>query len=216
MRIGILLAMDRERDAAVAVLGGQEGVLAGNTIRIATSGMGKVNAAIATTRLILEFKPDCIISSGCAGGLAPDVRQMSIVVSSEVCYHDVWCGEGNEPGQVQGLPARFASDPQLYRKALETKCGAVIHGGLICSGDLFVDSVEAARGILAANPEAIAVDMESGAIAQTCYRAGVPFISLRVISDTVTADDRTAQYEGFWNDIADNSFDFLKTFLEKL
>jgi adenosylhomocysteine nucleosidase len=42
--------------------------------------------------MISEFRPDVIISSGCAGGNGDDVNIQDIVVSSELVYHDVYCG----------------------------------------------------------------------------------------------------------------------------
>ncbi len=74
-----------------------------------------------------------------------------------------------------------------------------IHLGDICSGEQFVTDAEALRSIKEAFPHALAVDMESAAIAQVCHIYGVPFISARIISDTPGAcDDHHAQYEGFW------------------
>lgn len=65
-------------------------------------------------------------------------------------------------------------------------------------------------------PEAKAVDMESCAIAQACYINRVPFISFRVISDIPLRDTDASQYHDFWNQIADNSFQITKTFVESL
>ena len=64
-------------------------------------------------------------------------------------------------------------------------------------------------------PDAIAVDMESGAIAQTCHIHGVPFLSLRIISD-VAGEDHQEEYDNFWKTVADDSFEAVRTFLESL
>ena len=91
-----------------------------------------------------------------------------------------------------------------------------IHAGLFVTGDWFVDSKEKMREIIALFPEAVAVDMESAAIAQTCYSFGVDFISFRVISDIPLKDSKASQYHNFWDTIADNSFNTTKKFLEVL
>ena len=185
-------------------------------------GIGKVNAALGAQRMINEFHTDCIISSGCAGGNGDDVNVQDVVVSSELCYHDVYCGTAIDNttiyGQVQGLPARYQADPHLLQKSNEIALhtNIKIHPGLIVTGDWFVDSKDKMREIIGHFPDAKAVDMESCAIAQTCYINKVPFISFRVISDIPLRDTDASQYHDFWNTIAQNSFDVTRTFIESL
>ena len=214
MKIGIIVAMDKELRQLQALFND------GN-VRVEKCGIGKVNAALGAQRMINEFHPDCIISSGCAGGNGDDINIQDVVVSAQLCYHDVYCGSAIDDttvyGQVQGLPARYQADPYLLRKSAELKVDDVkIHPGLIVTGDWFVDSKEKAREILGHFPEAKAIDMESAAIAQTCYINKVPFISFRVISDIPLRDTDASQYHNFWDTIAEHSFQVTKTFVESL
>ena len=188
-------------------------------------GIGKVNAALGAQRMINEFHPDVIISSGCAGGNGDDVHIQDVVVSSELCYHDVYCGTAIDNctvyGQVQGLPARYQADSNLLSKALNSQLSTLdsqlkIIPGLIVTGDWFVDSKEKMREIIGHFPEAKAVDMESCAIAQTCYINKVPFISFRVISDIPLRDTDASQYHNFWDNVAERSFSVTRTFVESL
>lgn len=57
-----------------------------------------------------------------------------MVVGKEVVYHDVWCGTGNEMGQVQGMPARYKADRKLLSAALSVTSDIALCEGLICSG----------------------------------------------------------------------------------
>jgi adenosylhomocysteine nucleosidase len=171
--------------------------------------------------MINEFHPDVIISSGCAGGNGDDVNIQDVVVSSEVTYHDVYCGTAIDDttiyGQVQGLPARYPADPELLRKATSLQTSGIsLHQGLIVTGDWFVDSKEKMRSIIDKFPEAKAVDMESCAIAQTCYLNHVPFISFRIVSDIPLRDTDASQYHNFWDTVADRSFLVTKAFVESL
>ena len=182
-------------------------------------GIGKVNAALGAQRMINTYKPDCIISSGCAGGNGDDIDIQDIIVSSELCYHDVYCGRAIDDttvyGQVQGLPARYQADPELLKKALSIKPADIrLHQGLIVTGDWFVDSKDKMREIIGHFPEAKAIDMESCAIAQTCYINKVPFISFRVVSDIPLRDTDASQYHNFWDTVAEKSFETTKTFVE--
>jgi adenosylhomocysteine nucleosidase len=190
------------------------------SVRVEKCGIGKVNAALGAQRMINEFQPDVIISSGCAGGNGDDINIQDVVVSAELTYHDVYCGKAIDDttvyGQVQGLPARYQADSWLLEKAKSLDCGVKIHPGLIVTGYWFVDSRDKMREIVGHFPEAKAVDMESCAIAQTCYINKVKFISFRVISDIPLRDTDASQYHNFWDTIAANSFQVTKTFVESL
>ena len=209
MKIGMIVAMDKE-------LKQLRPLFPEDKVILQKSGIGKVNAAIQTVEMIRQYKPDVIISSGCAGGNGDDVNVQDVVVSSELVYHDVYCGTAIDSttvyGQVQGLPARYQADPYLLEKALLT--GA--KPGLIVTGDWFVDSKDKMLEIISHFPEAKAVDMESCAIAQACYINKVPFISFRVISDIPLRDTDASQYHNFWDTIAENSFQVTKAFIESL
>ena len=214
MKIGIIVAMDKE-------LRELRQLFDDSTVRVEKCGIGKVNAALGAQRMINEFHPDCIISSGCAGGHGEGIRIRDVIVSSELCYHDVYCGTAIDNttvyGQVQGLPARYQADPQMLQKAISLQTSDVrLHAGLIVTGDWFVDTKEKMRAIVDHFPDAKAVDMESCAIAQTCYINKVPFISFRIISDLPLVDTDASQYHNFWDTIADHSFQVTRTFVESL
>ena len=215
MTIGILTAMSVEYRQVAKMLSQTEtqtrgpqnylvGTLGQNRIILLQCGIGKVNAATGVTNLILNFQPDCIISTGVAGGIDEKLSIMDVVVGQNVCYHDVWCGEGCDPGQVQGMPTEFIGDPVMLRAASTLPTDVRIVPGLICTG------------IKAAHPDGLAVDMESAAIAQVCHLYQVPFLSFRIISDTPGADAHFQQYLNFWDTMADKSFTVTKLFLESL
>ena len=213
MKIGIIVAMEKELRQLRQLFDGSD-------VMVQKCGIGKVNAALGTQKMINEFHPDVIISSGCAGGNGDDVEIQDVVVSSQLAYHDVYCGSAidnkTQYGQVQGMPARFEPEPWLLQKAINLDCGVEVHAGLIVTGDWFVDSREKMREIVDKFPDAKAVDMESCAIAQTCYINKVPFISFRVISDIPLRDTEASQYHDFWNSMAEHSFAVTKSFVESI
>ena len=230
MTIGVISAMDSEHRQLVERLQEKkvadyghlhyvEGLLGGNHVILTQCGIGKVNAAVGATELIRRFAPDCIISTGVAGGIDVCLKVMDVVVSERLVYHDVWCGEGNEYGQVQGLPAAYEGCASLLEHALSLNNAGPesrICKGLICTGDKFITERAELDAIKAEFPEGLAVDMESAAIAQVCHLYRVPFISFRIISDTPGADAHWQQYENFWETMADRSYGVVRTFLEGL
>lgn len=228
MRIAIIVAMDKEfiriknllEQVEETTINGRcytAGRLRDNELVLLQCGIGKVNAAIGVTELIQQFRPELVVSTGCAGGASLELEVTDVVVSSQLAYHDVYCGCAlgeTVYGQVQGMPARYVTPREIVEKALT--CGERIHEGLIVTGDWFVDDREKMRSIIRLFPEAMAVDMESAAIAQTCHVFGIPFVSFRVISDIPLKDTKASQYHDFWAHVADTSFATTRCFLEQL
>ena len=227
MKIGIITAMYSEQKQLANQLENPterkegpftytEGTIKNNTIILMQCGIGKVNAAAGAVEMIRNFAPDCIISTGVAGGIDSCLNVMDVVVSNRIVYHDVWCGEGNAYGQIQGLPLYFTGNETLYQCAISLDTETAIHGGLICSGDKFITDRQELETIKANFPEGLAVDMESASIAQVCHLYEVPFISFRIISDTPGAEKHLEQYKNFWGEMADRSFHVTEAFLKAL
>jgi adenosylhomocysteine nucleosidase len=236
MKIGIMTAMDQEYEMARKVLANNSK----HEIIPVHCGWGKVNSAVNAYKLISEHHPDCIISTGCAGGISKDVHLLDVVVGAQVAYHDCWYGEPNVYGQVQGFPARFEAHPTLLAAArsLLTATGkgsvrvpqgepgtgiarpkanpAKLHFGLIASGDRFVAGPADNAFVLGHFPDALACDMESGSISQVCHMYDTPFMSMRVISDTAEEENRLGQFENFWETVGSESFEILQAFVNAL
>ncbi|MEJ5928540.1 5'-methylthioadenosine/S-adenosylhomocysteine nucleosidase [Corynebacterium sp. H128] len=144
---------------------------------VAITGIGLANAAAGTARaLMLADDPELVIAAGTCGGLHVDIQVGEIAVATNAIYSMADATAfGYEPGQVPGMPVSYnaLTVPTLDRPH---KTGRIV------SADAFITAanVEQARGRF---PEAIATDMETAAMAQTCYAAGVPWVSLRAVSD---------------------------------
>lgn len=225
--IGVLTAMSVEYKQIASILSDTKtekigpheflmGKLGDKNIILLQCGIGKVNASSGVTSLIINFKPDSVVSTGVAGGIDTCLRVMDVVVSTQTCYHDVICGEGVDPGQVQGLPRFFESDKKMAEVAEKLESDVRIIPGLICTGDQFITNRDQLNVIKAAYPEGLAVDMESAAISQVCHTFGVPFVSFRIISDTPGAEAHFEEYLNFWQTMADKSFSVTRLFLNSL
>lgn len=226
--IGIIVAMSAEfrlteallEDKKESTIGGfrfLHGKIGGQEVVLMQVGIGKVCAAAGTVEMITRCAPDCILNTGVAGGIDASLRVMDIVVGQEVTYHDVWCGEGNEKGQVQGMPARYSCDKSLYEAALSVRSDVALRGGLICSGDQFITEHQVLESIKKNFPEGLAVDMESGAIAQICHMYQIPFLSCRIISDTPGhTENHALQYKDFWTAAPEKSFEILRQLITNI
>lgn len=196
------------------------GRIGGREVVLMQSGIGKVNAAWGTVMMVEGYRPDCVVSTGCAGGVDAGLGVMDVVVGREVMYHDVWCGPGNAIGQVQGMPREFVGDEHLVSVAerlnADADHGARVLCGLICTGDRFITDPAELRRIKTSFPLCLAVDMESAAIAQVCHIMEVPFVSFRVVSDTPGCDRHFEQYTNFWGEMAARSFEITKRFIANI
>lgn len=226
MKIGIIVAMDKELSLLMPLLENPVhstvngftfhcGSIGSSSIIAMKCGIGKVNAAVGTMTLIDRFSPELIINTGVAGGTGGNAGILDIVVGTRVAYHDVWCGPGTEWGDAAGCPRYFHTSDRINSLPCLHEGDTVKHG-LVCSGDIFVSDPEVVARIRDLYPDVDAVDMESAAIAQVCYLREVPFACMRVISDTPGADDNIAQYQNFWEEAPQHTFDMLRQIIHEL
>lgn len=190
------------------------GQIGPHTVVLAKCGIGKVNAALRTWQLIDRHAPDLVINTGVAGGLGDEsVSVGTVVVGAHTAYHDVWCGPETTLGAAADCPDAFpAPEPVLSLPALDG-----LLKGLIASGDAFVDSPDTVARIRKLYPHALAVDMESAAIAHACYLRNVPMMAIRVVSDTPGREaDNSAQYDTFWQDAPAATFHIIETLLPQI
>ncbi len=213
--IGVIVAMDKEfalmRNSLKNITTDEKGLCIGTSsagpVVLKKSGIGKVNSALAAYDMIREYAPECIINSGVAGGIDRSLSQGDVVVGEHTTYHDFYVGDVASADEL-GFPERIPASEQLLSKARTLWAGREeFKFGLICTGDQFITNNDALMAIKNKLPEALAVDMESNSIAHTCYRAGVPFISIRIISDTPWVDHHAAQYDNFWATAPEKLFD---------
>lgn len=229
MKIGIVGAMAQEveilsglmtdktetRVASAVIL---EGKINGKAVALLQSGIGKVAAAIGTAALLQLTKPDAVLNTGSAGGVARGLKVGDIVISDETRYHDVdVTAFGYEKGQLPANPAAFLSDKKLAYLAekVAQEQGQSVKRGLICSGDSFINSEQKIAQIKADFPNVTAVEMEATAIAQVCHAFNVPFVVVRAISDAGDGE-ASLSFEEFLPLAAKQSSALVLGMLEKL
>lgn len=199
--IGIIGAMAKEVEAikekmnniSAKILFNHEfifGEIKNKKVVVCTSGVGKVNASVTATIMILTFEPECIINIGTAGGLIEKQNTLDIVISKDIIQHDY---DTSYIDGESGIGIRTSSNDRL-RKSVEiafkeSDLSVDIHIGDIISGDLFVGETEKIIELKEKFPTAIACEMEAGAISQTCKKLNIPFIVVRSLSDIVFHDN---------------------------
>ncbi len=164
------------------------GLLWGHPVVVTLSRVGKVAAATTAAALAERFTPSRMLFTGVAGGLAPGVQVGDVVVASALLQHDLDASPLFPRHEVPLYGrSRFDTDAGLSQALVQAAQGALpgqrVHRGLLVCGDRFVSSASESQALQAALPDALAVDMESAAVAQVCHDYGLPFAALRCISD---------------------------------
>lgn len=215
MKLTIITAMEKELTAVVNQLGCTQqpnnldfaiyrATFNQHEITVCQSGIGKVHAGVRTALMLNQYQPDWVINTGSAGGIHPEVDVEDLIMGERLCYYDVDVTHfGYHMGQLPaGMPLEFYADPsynQLLQEAAR-KEDIQLKQGLIVSGDQFIADLDKTTQIQRHFPEAYVVDMESCAIAQTCYLHNTPFSVLRAVSDHANQHAPVSFYQ-FLDDI---------------
>lgn len=209
MTIGIIGAMELEVNLLQKELQNSEkierygfsfysGTIGNHKVIVLLSGIGKVSASVGTSLLISMFSPDLIINTGVAGGLK-NSKVYDIIIASEVKHHDVDVTDfGYALGQQAQMPEQFLPNEIWVERALKNcqKYSDAVYKGMVVSGDQFINNPNKKAWIETHFPQALAVEMEAAAIAQTCYIMKIPFLLIRAISDTAN-EGNVVSYETF-------------------
>ncbi|WLR49944.1 5'-methylthioadenosine/S-adenosylhomocysteine nucleosidase [Bacillus tianshenii] len=230
MKIGIIGAMDEEVQILKDKMGNREldtvancefytGDINGVEVVLLRSGIGKVNAAMATTILLDRHNPDMVINTGSAGGFHPSLNVGDLVVSTEVRHHDVDVTIFEyEYGQVPNMPAAYTADAKLVEAAME--CAKEITDvqavkGLIVTGDSFMNDPARVEFVRSKFVDLYAAEMEAAAIAQVCYQFDMPFVVIRALSD-IAGKDSNISFEQFLDKAAFHSSELVLAFVDKM
>ena len=173
VRVGVLAPMKSELRPVVRAFGlqpAQMGGVAVHTGRVGnadvvatTTGIGTALATSATERLLGLGELDHVMVVGIAGGVGPSVGIGDLVIPEVVV--DGPTGNEYRPTPIVGPASR---------------------GSIVTSDDFIVDPGRLAQ--LIANG-VIAVDMETGSVAAVCAARGVPWSTVRAISDRAEDGD---------------------------
>ena len=137
----------------------------GDRVLLLQAGMGLDGAARALSSL---DKPAAIVSTGFCGGVGSELGLGSVVVASHVVRDT----------------ASFPADPVLLDTATRAlkRIGLPFHVGALLTVNDVVRPGDEVQG--RTDLPILAVDMESGYLAEAARRQGIPFLGIRVVSDT--------------------------------
>jgi len=206
-----LLALLRDRQSVrLAGRDFHQGLIHGRPVVLVLSGIGKVAATTTAVLLMHEFNVRRLVFTGVAGGLRRGVKVGDVVVARQLLHHDMdasplfprfevpltgraYFDTSASLADALAAAAQRCLDQvdRLIDPALLGGFGidaALLHQGLVISGDSFVASEAQSQALRSVLPEALAVEMEGAAVAQACADFGRPFAVIRTISDRADAN----------------------------
>lgn len=159
----------------------------GRDLLLARTGVGPDNAEAAARRLFEETPVTAALSLGVAGGLSPQVQTGDLILADQVIFR-------RGPGQVLYGEKVSELESFLCDAGLQEAAMTVIRRldsryclGPILTVDRIIRTAEEKR-VLAAESGAVALDMESAAIASAASAYSVPFLAIRGVLDPIHED----------------------------
>ncbi|HBG05862.1 MAG: futalosine hydrolase [Geobacteraceae bacterium GWC2_58_44] len=179
------------------------GAIGGREIILAVTGLGKVNAACATTLLLERFRPEFAINTGCGGAFAGcglGVGGLAIAESESFADEGVQTPEGWKGLDLIGIPVFQGRGERIFNRV--PLSGELAAGALACAREhgfaggmgpfltVSTCSGTASQGeeLLRRFP-GICENMEGAAVAQVALIYGVPLLEVRGISNMVEDRD---------------------------
>ncbi len=170
-------------------------------------GIGKVNAAYATTQMVAHLRPfageKLLMNVGVAGGSHLVKSIGDIVIGDKLFYHDVNATAfGYSYGQVPRQPEYFRTSQQkkmLVRIGQKCLTDSVqnVYLGDVATGDRFVEEVDDVKEIMGHFPRVLAIEMEAAAMAQVATKSRMDFAVIKAISDFPNSPENAMEYQEF-------------------
>lgn len=177
-----------------------------------TSGIGMISAAAATEHAISTYNPTMVLNFGCAGSHHRDLFPGDVVIGDRLIHQGRmrFAPDGeiiplsvgfHVPGEETHITEvstdlvlrklaqevsrtlKFTAWPEPARLPAQTDRAPIVRTGTVSSGDVWLQSADR---ITASNARtgSLCEDMEAASIAQICTLHGVPFLTVKDISNS--------------------------------
>ena len=166
------------------------GSLRGREIALVETGVGPRRAKQAAQSIIDHFKPAYVVLMGAAGAAAPGLKLGDVVIIEKILRKEGPIHDTKRTGVSSTFCCHAGLNTAAQQVLLQAGLTPVI--GNCLTAERFVHRKEK-KAWIHETFNASVIEMESAAMAAVLSAAGVPFINVRVISDT--AEKSIIDYE---------------------
>lgn len=175
---------------------------------ISRTYQGMVNAAAATSLALVNFSPKAVINQGIGGGHDKRFHRGDIVLGERIVPMGAMVRRFSEEGagisetEFEPLPIEIYNRQKgCTEKVLDFSCDA----RLLALAERVESSYRIGRGVIGSADEwnnqldrialfrkrygTVVEDMESAAPAELCLSYGIPFIGIRILSNSIVNDE---------------------------
>jgi len=153
------------------------------------TGLGIGRATDTARRALQSFAAaDLVIATGLAGALSEELQAGDLVLADRLVF------DGDRPGPAPDAIAISPVDLARFKTALAVHPLRFATGTILTATRILKDG--AAKRDARARTGALAVDMESAAIAAEAHRCGMRFACVRAVLDTVDEEIVGAELAG--------------------
>lgn len=138
------------------------------TVEVRISGVGTDKAARETAQILEAGPVKALLICGFGGGLTEQITPGTLIVAERVL---------DATDDLSAVPTAYRPDRLLLERA------EGLRGDLATVGKVLVTPDE--KGTLHARTQAVMVDMETAGAAQVAEQAGVPWLAVRVATDSL-------------------------------
>jgi len=176
---------------------------------VPSAGVGRVEAAVAASRVLHIFTPRLLFLIGIAGGFSANGVALGdlIVASRIVDYEEQRLSDRSQEFRLKTFQAdemlltasKTVGDKDWFGKLRYPNSGRpTVHIGSIMSGDKVIASDRLVASLLLQDPSVLGVEMEGAGVATAVSRASsfVRFLMIRGIVDL--ANDRKREDSRIW------------------
>jgi len=156
-------------------------------ILLVETGVGKVNAAVATALVMEQWKPSQLLLIGVAGAMpSSGLKPLDLALATEEIYGDEGCmtEEGWLTPQDMDTPLLTTDEGPLYHRfPLFVPSGMDLPRGPFITLSAITGRAQRARELEDLFPGALCENMEGAAVAHVAAHYGIPLVEIRAMSN---------------------------------
>ncbi len=158
------------------------------------TGVGKVNAAVATALVIREWCPSPLLLTGIAGAMpSSGLKPLDLALATEEIYGDEGCmtDKGWITPQDMNTPyLNLDKGPLYHRFPLLSPPGLELPRGPFVTLSAITGRAQRARELENLFPGVLCENMEGAAVAHVAARYGIPLVEIRAMSNMAGPRER--------------------------